>query len=62
MTIERFEQAYNKLPHVIARKNIDIQIKNIGQEVLCLIDMLDSEENMDYFKKKINSIIGKNNA
>ena len=53
MTTERFEQAYDKLPHVIARKNIDIQIKNIGQEILCLIDMLDNEENMDYLKRKL---------
>ena len=61
MTTERFKQAYNKLPHVIARKNIDTQIKNVGQEILCLIDMLDSKENKDYFKEKISSIIGKNN-
>lgn len=58
MTTERFEHAYSKLPHVIKRKEIDIQIENIKQEILHLINMLENEDAREHFKKRMNSIIG----
>lgn len=57
MTVERFKQAYNKLPHVIKREEIDTQIENTKQEIIHLIDMLENEDAREHFKKRMNSII-----
>ena len=57
MTVERFKQSYNKLPHVIKREEIDTQIENTKQEIIHLIDMLENEDAREHFKKRMNSII-----
>lgn len=57
MTTEEFKAAYDKLPHVIERKEIDAQIENIGKDISDLIGMLDSEERREYFKAKFNKIM-----